>query len=161
MSVRIPLKSRQFVGGCGVLLLSLLGMVPAATTATEAETEDGFAQGQTIDGPGSVLPERQRVGPVNEALRHRLEVMLPEMMREAGLDMWLVINREYAEDPVYFTLVPEPVFAARRTTMLVFFDRGGDEGVERLTVSRYPLAGLYDPAVLGHLECVPFACESS
>jgi hypothetical protein len=60
--------------------------------------------------------------------------------------MWLVINREYAEDPVYLTLVPEPVFAARRTTMLVFFDRGPDKGVERLTVSRYPLAGLYEAA---------------
>jgi len=67
-------------------------------------------------------------------------------MRETGIDMWLVINREYAEDPVYLTLVPEPVFAARRTTMLVFFDRGPEAGVERLTVSRYPLAGFYDAA---------------
>jgi len=65
-------------------------------------------------------------------------------MREVGLDMWVVINREYAEDPVYLTLVPEPVFAARRTTMLVFHDRGDVEGIERLTVSRYPLGELYD-----------------
>jgi Xaa-Pro aminopeptidase len=67
-------------------------------------------------------------------------------MREAGLDMWVVINREYAEDPVYMRLVPEPTFAARRTTMLVFFDRGPEQGVERLTVSRYPLGGLYEAA---------------
>ena len=26
--------------------------------------------------------------------------------------------------------MPDPVFAARRTTMLVFHDRGGDEGDE-------------------------------
>ena len=45
-------------------------------------------------------------------------------MRTSDLDMWIVINREYNEDPVYLTLVPEPVFAARRTTILVFTDRG-------------------------------------
>ena len=37
--------------------------------------------------------------------------------------MWVVINREYAEDPVFFSLAPAPVFAARLTTMLVFYDR--------------------------------------
>ena len=67
-------------------------------------------------------------------------------MRETGIDLWLVINREYVEDPVYLTLVPEPVFAARRTTMLLFHDRGPEAGVERLTVSRYPIKGLYQAA---------------
>mgnify|MGYP006183523437 CR=1 FL=1 len=50
----------------------------------------------------------------------RLEQLLPRLMAEADLDMWLVLNREYAEDPIYFTLVPQPAHAARRTTMLVF-----------------------------------------
>lgn len=95
----------------------------------------------------AVLPERARPDAVNAMLKDRLENLLPKLMREAGIDMWLVINREYAEDPVYLTLVPEePTFAARRTTMLVFFDRGPDKGVERLTVNRYPLRGYYDAA---------------
>jgi Xaa-Pro aminopeptidase len=101
-------------------------------------------QGRRVDGPGAVLSQRQRPEPVNRALEERLVDLLPRLMREVGLDMWLVINREYAEDPVYLTLVPEPVFAARRTTMLVFHDRGDEEGIERLTVSRYPLGELYD-----------------
>ena len=67
-------------------------------------------------------------------------------MRETGIDMWVIINREYAEDPVYLTLVPEPVFPARRMSMLVFFDRGAEKGVERLTVNRYPMRGYYDAA---------------
>jgi hypothetical protein len=92
------------------------------------------------------LAQRDRVEPVNRMLEQRLDDLLPRLMRETDLDMWLVINREYAEDPVYFSLVPEPVFAARRTTMLLFHDRGEDEGVERLTVSRYPLGGLYEAA---------------
>lgn len=105
-------------------------------------------QGRIVPGPGAVLAERERVEPVNRALEERLDGLLPALMREADLDMWLVINREYAEDPVYFSLVPEPVHAARRTTMLVFFDRG-EEGVERLTVNRYPFRSLYESAWQG------------
>ena len=56
--------------------------------------------------------------------------------------MWLVINREYVEDPVYLSLVPAPVFHARRLSMLVFFDRGEGQPLEILTVSRYPMARL-------------------
>jgi hypothetical protein len=94
----------------------------------------------------AVLPERARPDAVNAMLKDRLDHLLPALMRETGIDMWLVINREYAEDPVYLTLVPEPTFAARRTTMLVFFDRGAEKGVERLTVSRYPARGFYEAA---------------
>jgi hypothetical protein len=102
-------------------------------------------QGRVVASVGHVLPERQRPDAVNAMLKDRLETLLPTLMREAGVDMWLVINREYAEDPVYLTLVPEPVFAARRTSMLVFFDRG-EKGIERLTVNRYPMRGYYDAA---------------
>ncbi len=94
----------------------------------------------------AVLPERARPDAVNAALRDRLDNLLPQLMRETGIDLWVVINREYAEDPVYLTLVPEPVFAARRTTMLVFFDRGAEKGVERLTVNRYPFGEFYQAA---------------
>ena len=93
-----------------------------------------------------MLSPRARVEVINRLLKDRLAQTLPRLMREAGVDLWLVINREYAEDPVYLTLVPEPVFSARRTTMLVFYDRGPERGVERLTVNRYPLRNFYDAA---------------
>ncbi len=92
------------------------------------------------------MRERDRVEAVNSVLRDRLDNLLPGLMRETGIDFWVVINREYAEDPVYLTLVPEPVFAARRTTMLVFHDRGLEKGVERITVSRYPIEDFYTAA---------------
>ena len=97
----------------------------------------------------AILSMRDQAETVNRLLRERLDTLLPSLMRETGIDMWLVINREYAEDPVYLTLVPEPVFAARRTTILVFFDRGEGEGVERLTVSRYDLGDFYQSAWSG------------
>ena len=81
----------------------------------------------------------------NRLLEERLDALLPTLMRETGVDMWLVIAREYNDDPVFLSLVPKPRFTARRTTMLVFFDRG-DAGVERLTVSRYPLGAMYEAA---------------
>ncbi len=93
-----------------------------------------------------MLAHRERVAPVNRMLTERLDVLLPGLMRETGVDLWLVLNREYAEDPVFFTLVPDPVFAARRTTMLVFHDRGPEEGVDRLTVNRYPFGDPYESA---------------
>ena len=99
-----------------------------------------------LAAPPAVLPERARPDAVNAMLKDRLDNLLPRLMRESGIDLWVIINREYAEDPVYLTIVPEPVFAARRTTMLVFFDRGPEKGVERLTVSRYPHRGYYDAA---------------
>jgi hypothetical protein len=111
-----------------------------------AAWDDPFDGGSAVATPGGVLTQRQRIEPVNRMLAERLEVVLPRLMRETGIDMWLVLNREYAEDPVFFTLVPEPVFAARRTTMLVFHDRGPEAGVDRLTVNRYPYGDPYQSA---------------
>ena len=96
----------------------------------------------------AVLAPHERVAVENRILNDRLERLLPSLMAETHLDMWLVLNREYAEDPVYFTLVPQPTFAARRTTMLVFARRP-DGSVERLAVNRYPLGAPYTSAWSG------------
>ena len=115
---------RSFI--CGALLLVLLTVKSA------------FA--------GVAIEDYERRPDIqNRLLEERLDSLLPTLMRETGVDMWLVIAREYNDDPVFLSLVPKPRFTARRTTMLVFFDRG-DAGVERLTVSRYPLGAMYEAA---------------
>ncbi len=124
-----------------LLFVLMFLLTPGVVSAAERPGP----KGESVEIP-AVLPVRERIEPVNRMLTDRLENLLPMLMRETGFDMWLVINREYVEDPVYLTLVPEPVFNARRSTMLVFFDRGEEEGVERLTVSRYPLGELYESA---------------
>jgi Xaa-Pro aminopeptidase len=96
----------------------------------------------------SILPERARAELVNSWLAWRLDHILPRIMRQEGIDLWLVINREYNEDPVYLTLVPEPIMSARRTSILLFHDRGGEKGVDRLNGGYYGLDGLYRPAWL-------------
>lgn len=76
-------------------------------------------------------------------LKLRLERVLPKLMRKHGVQMWLVICREYNEDPVFFSLVSPTVFAARRRTIYVFFDRGEERGVERLALGGGSNGGLY------------------
>src|SRR5262245_21086056 len=86
-------------------------------------------------------------------LKLRLERVLPRLMRKHGVQMWLVICREYNEDPVFYSLVSPTVFAARRRTIYVFFDRGEEKGVERLALGGGSNGGLYtvyrDPEVEG------------
>jgi len=101
-----------------------------------------------VNDSSKILPESERARVKNEWLRWRLDHIIPELMRREGIDMWLVINREYNEDPVYLSLVPEPTMAARRTSILIFHDKGQELGVERLSGSYYGMEGWYKPTWL-------------
>jgi len=91
---------------------------------------------------GKILPLRARAEVRNRWLRERLEGYLPELMKAEGFDMWIVVAREYNEDPVIMSLLPEPQMYARRRTILVFTPQK-DGTVERLTISRYSLGDFY------------------
>lgn len=93
-----------------------------------------------------ILPLRKQAEIQNRWLSHRLMTVLPEVMQREGFDMWIVINREYNEDPVFASLVPATMISARRLSMLVF-SMQADGTLESLTISRYGLglAGQYAP----------------
>ena len=103
--------------------------------------------------PVSLPPMRQQEAMRQEWLKIRLERVLPALMRRHGIPMWIVANREYNEDPVFLSLVSPSAMAARRRTILVFFDRGAEKGVERLALGGGGSGGLYtvyrDPEVEG------------
>lgn len=95
----------------------------------------------------TILPERDRARVVDEILEDRFTNLLPQLMRREGLDMWIIISREYNEDPVLRTMLPSTWLSARRRTIMVFFDRGdgptgGDKGVEKLAIARYDVGNL-------------------
>jgi hypothetical protein len=92
----------------------------------------------------SSLKERSVVE--DDLLRDRLDNLLPRLMRQEGLDMWVIVAREYNEDPVARTMLPGTWLHARRRTILVFTDKGGSEGVERLAVARYDIGNLFKGA---------------
>lgn len=126
------LKQLNIIALLTALLLYFVAPSALAVVEQEITSAENF----------QAVPHRHRVAPVNAMINQRLEHLLPRLMAESQIDMWLVINREYAEDPVYFTLVPQPSFAARRTTMLVF-NLTSDGTLEKLSVNTYPFGEPY------------------
>jgi hypothetical protein len=84
-----------------------------------------------------ILEERDRAEVVNSVLSHRFENLLPQLMRREGFDMWILISREYHEDPVMKTMLPAEWISARRRTVFVFFDKGPGHDLEQLAIARY------------------------
>ncbi len=101
--------------------------------------------------PQMLPPVRQQAEIQQQWLQLRLDRHLPKLMRKYGVKMWLVVCREYNEDPVYQSLVSPTVFAARRRTIYMFFDKG--DTVERMALGGGSNGGLYtvyrDPGVPG------------
>ncbi len=93
-----------------------------------------------------VLSLRERAKLEDAWLERRLDTVVPRLMRENGVDMWVMIAREYLEDPVVATMLDAESMHARRRTILVFFDPDRGRPVERLTVSRYGIGGFFKAA---------------
>lgn len=84
-----------------------------------------------------ILNEQARSRVINEVLEDRFQNLLPQLMRREGIDMWILISREYNEDPVMKTMLPAEWLSARRRTVMVFFDRGPGQDLEKLAIARY------------------------
>jgi Xaa-Pro aminopeptidase len=93
-----------------------------------------------------ILNEKERAEVIDSWLTERLNVLLPDMMRKQGIDMWLIVASEYNEDPVIRTLLPATWLAARRTTMLVIYDPGAGKPLEKLAVARYNVGNNFEKA---------------
>jgi len=87
---------------------------------------------------------REQADEQQEWLGLRLERVLPRLMREQGVEMWIVPVREYNEDPVFFSMVSPTTMAARRRTIYIFHDRGAERGVERIAIGGSSQGGLYE-----------------
>lgn len=90
-----------------------------------------------------VLPVRKQDEVIQRILRKRLETILPVAMREAGIDLWLILCQEDNHDPVFRTLIPMNTWTPI-LQMLVFHDRGEEDGVERINLSMTHTADLYE-----------------
>lgn len=84
-----------------------------------------------------ILDEQARARVINEVLEDRFNNLLPQLMRREGIDMWILISREYNEDPVMRTMLPAEWLSARRRTVMVFYDRGPGQELEKLAIARY------------------------
>lgn len=84
-----------------------------------------------------ILNEKERAKVIDEILDDRFNNLLPKLMDAADLDMWVVISREYNEDPVIKTMLPATWLNARRRTILLFYRDKAKNTIEKLAVARY------------------------
>jgi Xaa-Pro aminopeptidase len=74
----------------------------------------------------------------NDLLHRRLDILIPQLLAETGVDCWLLIGREYAEGPVLATMLPSEWISARRRTILIL------TADQRTAVSRYDVGSMFE-----------------
>ncbi|MGC4034803.1 MAG: M24 family metallopeptidase [Chitinophagaceae bacterium] len=84
-----------------------------------------------------VLSLREQARVTDELLNERLDSLLPTLMEKSGIDMWVIISREYNEDPVLKTMLPATWLSARRRTILVFYNNPAKKQYDKLAIARY------------------------
>jgi hypothetical protein len=107
-----------------------------------------------------VLPLKEQDQLSRAILSKRLGTVLPLAMREAGIDMWLIISQEDDYDPVFKTMIPLRTWAPI-LQMIIFYDAGPGQGVERLNLSMTDLGDLYNKVWTGrfHTEQWPLLAQ--
>ena len=84
-----------------------------------------------------VLSLREQSKVIDELLADRFNNLLPVLMERSGIDLWVVVSREYNEDPVLRTMLPSTWISARRRTILVFYYNSEKKTIEKLAIARY------------------------
>ena len=92
-----------------------------------------------------ILSLKERAKVIDRLTEERMTEVLPGIMESTGIDMWVVIAREYNEDPVVRTMLPATWLAARRRTILVMFKKADNE-IETLAVARYDVGKTFKKA---------------
>lgn len=90
----------------------------------------------------SILNERDRAEWVDNMMEYRVDSMLPQLMDRSGFDMWILISREYNEDPVLQTMLPSSWLSARRRTIFVFHKDKSTGVFEKVAIARYAVGKL-------------------
>ncbi|MAR16491.1 MAG: Xaa-Pro aminopeptidase [Flammeovirgaceae bacterium] len=84
-----------------------------------------------------ILSLKERAKVIEEIQKDRFDNLLPKLMDETGIDMWVIITREYNEDPVIKTLLPPTWLNARRRTILAFHYDKKSKDLEKVAIARY------------------------
>ncbi len=101
---------------------------------------------QADDLKDDILSMHQRAVVRDGFLKDRFETVLPEIMARNKLDMWIIIAREYNEDPVIRTMLPATWLNARRRTILVIHNPGNGYPLESYAVARYDVGDIFKKA---------------
>jgi hypothetical protein len=95
------------------------------------------------DPAQGVLTHREQAPLIKGWIAKRFDTVLPDLMTRTGIDMWIIVSREYNDDPVFRSMAPITTYSSRRRTILVFFNPGGGTPVERYSIGRFDLEKLF------------------
>ncbi len=137
---------RQAIQTIAVLVLFGSGVLTSGLAVAQIPGSAADYRVKASESMPAILSMRARADLVDRHLEGRFAELLPGLMRRAGIDMWIVVAREYNEDPVIETMLPATWLAARRRTILVLFDRGVGEPIELMAVARYAVGSRFDAA---------------
>ena len=128
----------SFQHAMSVLTFSaLLIATPVASQVPTYVPEDAAARYHPLPSLREQATEQQ------EWLRLRLTRVLPALMDEYDVDMWILSMREYGEDPVFRPIASPTTFAARRRSIYVFTRQEGGT-LERLALGGTSQGGMFE-----------------
>jgi Metallopeptidase family M24 len=84
-----------------------------------------------------ILPLQQQAAVIDDITTNRLNNLLPQLMEQNSIEMWVLITREYNEDPIIKTMLPATWLNARRTTMLIFYNNTQTKEFKKMAIARY------------------------
>ena len=133
-------RARRRFGGAALLLLAL-----APALAADLAAQKPVHVPEDVPARVQPLPSlREQAAEQQEWLELRVGRVLPALMAEYDVRMWILSMREYAEDPVFRSITSPTTFAARRRSIYVF-NRQDDGTVERLALGGPTRAGSSRP----------------
>ena len=95
--------------------------------------------------PPTILSMKERAAFIDSITEKRIKTLLPTLMQQHSIDMWLMISREYNEDPILKTMLPATWLSARRTTILLFaVNKQG--GVDAFAIAPYKIGSIFKKA---------------
>ena len=90
----------------GVLRLGLAGVLALGLSGAALAQPIGMSQvEQTDPALPPILPLREQAKVQDAIMAERLDTVVPALMRAQKIDMWVLVAREYLEDPVVATML--------------------------------------------------------
>lgn len=90
----------------------------------------------------TILSMKERAAFIDNITELRVSTLMPSLMKQHNIDMWLLISREYNEDPILKTMLPATWLSARRTTILLFA-RNKQGGVDAYAIAPYKIGNIF------------------
>ena len=115
------------------IALLLAGVALAACSASTG-SDPASDTAAAVDPPPPLLSWTEQISVREDWLRRRHELLLP-MMRRHEIDMWIVVNEEFHDDPLTEYVAPARPYTGRRD-IFVFVD-AGEAGLRAVAATGY------------------------